>query len=195
MSALRVLVVPPVPLLLPAYAARTDPVPELRTACVEGTRWLLEANPDRVHLVGDLPGEAELARGVRTSVARRVAEHLLAQAGFSGERVEPPDLAAARAVMVLANGSARRGEHAPGHLDPRAHGFDRALGDALAAPDPAALAALDTGLGADLLAAGLTGLAEVARAVAAGDPVRAEVTYDADPFGVQYWVVRWETSR
>ena len=46
-------------------------------------------------------------------------------------------------MLVVANGSARRGEKAPGYLDERAFGFDAAIGAALRGPDPAALGELD----------------------------------------------------
>ncbi|MGL4175794.1 MAG: hypothetical protein ACRCSN_06920 [Dermatophilaceae bacterium] len=61
---------------------------------------------------------------------------------------------ASSALVVVADGSARRGEKAPGHLDERALAFDEALTAALRDADPAALLALDAALAADLLAHG-----------------------------------------
>jgi len=97
---------------------------------------------------------------------------------------------------VVADGSARRGVRAPGHLDERAFAFDAAIDAALRQGDPGTLAVLDEPLGAQLLAAGVPAFRRLGRLVQGrleqGRPVRAEVDYADDPFGVQYWVVRWE---
>ena len=88
----------------------------------------------------------------------------------------------------MANGSACRSERAPGHLDERAAAFDEELGAALAAGDTAALARLDLALGDELLASGLRGLAGLSGMRVA----EATVDHADDPFGVMYWVVRWQ---
>jgi len=91
--------------------------------------------------------------------------------------------------LVVANGSAMRTEKAPGHFDERAAGFDEALGAALRAGDLGAVRGLDTAL-ARALWADVDALVAVAGEL---DEVTAvEVDYDDDPYGVQYWVVRWE---
>ncbi len=87
---------------------------------------------------------------------------------------------------MVGNGSACRSEKAPGHLDERAAAFDAALGAALASSDGKWL---DLGLGDSLLAS-LDGIADL-RAVLP-DGLEAIVDYDDDPFGVQYWVMRWQ---
>lgn len=94
-----------------------------------------------------------------------------------------------RAVLALADGSARRGDLAPGYIDERAFAFDAAIGSALRAGDLAALHDLDVGLGAALLAEGVPVLRRLGCCL--GSVETAEVTYDDDPFGVQYWVARW----
>ena len=94
---------------------------------------------------------------------------------------------------MLANGSARRGEKAPGHLDERSFGFDEAAVRALAQGDPSGLAALDEPLAGELLADGVPGLRAVARTLHGADVV-ATTLYADDPFGVQYWVVTWECA-
>ena len=66
MSAARVVLVPGVPALLPAYAGLSDPVAELRAACRAAVEWL----EGPVAVVADAPG-------------RRVADHLLAEAGVA----------------------------------------------------------------------------------------------------------------
>jgi len=56
---------------------------------------------------------------------------------------------------VVADGSARRTEKAPGHLDDRAEGFDAQVEKALAAGDPELLKALDVNLAEALLVGGM----------------------------------------
>lgn len=92
-------------------------------------------------------------------------------------------------LLVVADGTARRTEKAPGHLDPRAEGYDAQVVEALASGDPAALAALDPALGAELLAAGVP----VWRALAASlsGTFEAQIAYAAAPFGVGYVVATW----
>ena len=53
--------------------------------------------------------------------------------------------------------------------------------------DGAALSDLDLDLGTQLLASGIDGLRRLGQL---GD-AETEVLYDADPYGVQYWVVTW----
>ena len=94
---------------------------------------------------------------------------------------------AGTAYLVVGNGSAKRSEKAPGHLDERSHGFDDTLRAALLAGD---VSGLDLELGAELMAA-LDGIARLGAVLAPGASV--SVDYDDDPFGVQYWVMRWES--
>ncbi len=96
------------------------------------------------------------------------------------------------AVVVMADGSARRGERAPGHLDERAFGYDDEIGSALADGDARALLALDASLGAELLVQGRAALAVLgALGRSAGGPASTRVTYRDDPFGVLYTVATW----
>jgi len=88
--------------------------------------------------------------------------------------------------LVVANGSAKRTEKAPGHFDERAEAFDEALGAALRAGD---LAGLDLSL-ADELWADVAGL----DALAGLRATDVQVDYDDAPYGVQYWVVRWQCA-
>jgi hypothetical protein len=178
----RVVLVPGVLALLPEYAGLVDPVPELRAACLAAVAWLAEGGP--VTVVADPQGE-------------RVARALLEAAGVS-TRSAPGGLAAqpagaaggGAAYLVVANGSARRAERAPGHLDERAATFDDALEKALRGPDPQALASIDAALGAELLAGNVAGLVALGELVTSGYDVT--VDYADDPFGVQYWVMRWQ---
>lgn len=93
--------------------------------------------------------------------------------------------------LVRANGSAMRTEKAPGHFDERAAGFDAALGEALRSGDLDALRSLDEALAAELWA----DVEElVAFAAETGAVTSVEIDYDDAPYGVQYWVVRYECA-
>ncbi len=162
--------VPGVLALLPEYAGLDDPVPDLRRACLEAVAWL-----------------GDIGTGVHASTqGLRLARHLAAETGAKLDLVaERPD-----AMLVVANGSATRTARAPGHLDERATAFDHDLRRALTTPDPAALAGVDQQLAEDLWA-------DVDSLVWLGKELLTEshdvhVDYDDAPFGVQYWVMRWE---
>jgi hypothetical protein len=99
---------------------------------------------------------------------------------------EPPSAAP---LLVVANGSACRSEKAPGHLDERAFAFDEEIGTALRAGDAAALAGLDAARGEPLWCFDVAAFVAMGSAVRC--PVVVQVDHDDDPFGVQYWVVRW----
>jgi hypothetical protein len=92
-------------------------------------------------------------------------------------------------VLVVGNGSARRSEKAPGHLDERAAAYDADLEKALRAGDVGALRALDPGLAEELMVGNVAGFARLGELLTPG--VAPEVDYADDPFGVQYWVMRW----
>ena len=161
---MRVALVPGVLALLPEYAGLEDPVAELRAACLAAVRWL---GPDPV-VLADPQGE-------------RVARALLSGAGVSTGSTT----GAGTAYLVVGNGSAKRTERAPGHLDERSSGFDEALGAALRAGRPE----VDTALAAELWAS----VDGIVRMAGLGDLGPAGVDYDDDPFGVQYWVMRWQS--
>ena len=94
-------------------------------------------------------------------------------------------------LLVVANGSAKRTEKAPGHFDERAEAFDATLGVALRAGDLDALRRIDRAL-ADELWADVAQLITVADDIS--DVTSVEVDYDDSPYGVQYWVVRWQCA-
>jgi len=185
--SLQVAVVPPVPALLSDYAGRTDPVTDLRAACTEAVDWLVADAPARVVVLCDPPSAVDVSRGITTSLGERVGRELLRSASYDGqvevEGDEPTHL------LVLANGSARRGTNAPGHLDERAFGFDDEVRAALTSADPRLLRALDAALGEVLLATGIEALQRASQHVVGACAV--QVLHDADPFGVQYWVATW----
>ena len=130
---------------------------------------------------------------------------LLDQAGYAGRRElysvgdhEPAEAcvalgarlasAAARvALLVMADGSARRGLKAPGYLDERSGPFDAAVAGAIRAGDLAALLALDPGLARELMATGRASWQVLAGAMNGVRPA-SEIRYCDDPFGVAYLV-------
>lgn len=98
-------------------------------------------------------------------------------------------------ALVLGDGSARRGEKAPGYLDRRAFVFDDLVHEALASGDAPALAGLDRRLGRELMVSGRTPFAVLAGAVLGqGGCVDARVLYRDDPYGVMYTVALWRLS-
>lgn len=163
---MRVVFVPSTLALLPAYASIEDPIADVRKAVDDAVAWLLEDGPATAH------------RG--SPAAHRIAEHLLGD-----RRGHAPGL------LVVANGSATRTEKAPGHLDERAAAFDAAIGTALAAGDPAALGAIDLALAEELWAMPDAGV--LRKLSGRVRPVtEVQVDYDDAPYGVQFWVVRWQ---
>lgn len=98
------------------------------------------------------------------------------------------------ALLVMADGTAKRSTEAPGYLDERAAAYDEAIGRALAAGDPAALAGLDSALGRSLWVHGvpaLRSLGHTVRSDARSAALTARLTYDAAPYGVGYFVAAW----
>lgn len=162
---MRVVVVPSTLALLPEYSSLDDPIADLRVAVRAAVGWLVSEGP------------ATVVAG--TPAAQRVGAHLLGARQADG------------GLLVVANGSATRTEKAPGHFDERAAAFDAAIGKALALGDPALLPEIDEQLARDLWAwPDVDVLARVLRDVA---PIMSvHVDYDDAPFGVQYWVVRWQ---
>jgi hypothetical protein len=137
--------------------------------------------------------------------AAGMGAYLLDQASYRGPRViwtvsedETPagcrklgaDLAATgqrTALLVLGDGSARRGPKAPGAFDPRAAAFDGTVERAIRAADLDALLAVDPVLARDLMATGRPAWQVLAGALAGTDPA-VDVRYAGDPFGVLYLV-------
>ncbi|HEY9240541.1 MAG TPA: hypothetical protein VIP48_01060 [Streptosporangiaceae bacterium] len=137
--------------------------------------------------------------------AAGMGAYLLDQAAYQGPRViwtvsedETPagcrklgaELAAAdarTALLVLGDGSARRGPKAPGAFDERVAAFDADVERAIRAADLDALLAVDPALARDLMATGRPAWQVLAGALAGTDPA-VQVRYADDPFGVMYLV-------
>jgi hypothetical protein len=243
----------PAPPLLARELTGADPVvPELRLACLDAARGLLDSQPELVVVTGagprtmecDLAARldlAEFAPGLRQPGAGRppgqprpggppgqpgadrppglpgpatpsglpaavgLGVLLLDQAGYAGLRVlqsvgqDAPAaecaalgerLAALRprvALLVMADGSARRTLKAPGYLDERAVPFDDDVTRMLTGPDLSPLLGLDTELAGELMATGRAGW-QVLAGAAAGLRAATEIRYRDDPFGVYYLV-------
>jgi hypothetical protein len=165
----HVVLIPGVLALLPDYASGDDPVAGLRTVVLDAVAGL--AGP--VEVLADEQG-------------RRVGEWALAAAGVSTRSaVDSPS------YLVVGNGSAKRSTEAPGYLDERAAGFDAELGRCLRGGQTDFLAAIDPQVATELWAS-VEGIAAMARRVP--DLGAAEVLFEDDPFGVQYWVMRWQCA-
>ncbi|MFI6780954.1 hypothetical protein [Micromonospora sp. NPDC050276] len=106
------------------------------------------------------------------------------------------DAAAERvAVLVLGDGSACRGEKAPGYDDARALPYDRRVATALADADLDVLLDLDPVVSTELKAAGRAPWQVLAGAArAAGGGWRGELLHDSAPYGVAYFVASWERA-
>jgi hypothetical protein len=94
------------------------------------------------------------------------------------------------ALLVMGDGSARRTVKAPGYYDERATPFDEAAVRALAAADPAAVAALDPELAFELQASGRA-CWQVLAGAGAGAGLTGALLYDEAPYGVGYFVTTW----
>lgn len=190
-------------------AARPDAVVAVGGA--ERTRTWDDAAPRGVARFGGRRDSRAVSEpGSVLPLSLAVGQHLLDASGWAGVRrlqavagdARLPDCSALGrelvagsprvALLVLGDGSARRGLKAPGYLDPRAAEFDEQVRRGLAG-DPAVLATLDPALAGDLLVAGRAPWQVLAGAAGATSPaaVEAEITYAEDPFGVFYVVARW----
>jgi hypothetical protein len=134
-----------------------------------------------------------------------LAARLLDQAGYGADRVlhsvgemapawdcaalgQQLATAAERVgLLVMADGSARRGPKAPGHIDERSAPFDAEVERAIRTGDMAALLALDADLARDVMATGRPAWQVLAGALAGRQPA-CDILYSGDPFGVAYLV-------
>ncbi len=205
-----VAVVPSAPLLLPEYTGRTDTGAALRNRALDAIRPVLPPRGSAGRLVVVAATDRE-PRSSRPGLGRRVGTHLLDVLGAEADDVvevawdAPVDACRAPgvalgagpgevALVVVADGSARRGEKAPGHLDERALDLDRELVAALRAADPQRLLALDPGLCADLLVHGRAALQVAAAAMATSGRMRCVDLEAEDPLGVLHVTARLERA-
>ncbi|MCW2594800.1 MAG: hypothetical protein JWP39_688 [Jatrophihabitans sp.] len=145
--------------------------PDLPPALTVGA-WLVEA------ALGPGSGTVGIAVGPDFATSRAAAD--------LRELVDAREIA----LVVAADGTARRSLTAPGYLDERAASYDDAIVQALRTGDAAALGHLDPDVGEQLLAAGVPAWRAVAN-LAAGQSWTAEMLYVDDPYGVAYLVAAW----
>lgn len=203
-------------MLVPEVAQGAAPeLDELRTACDAAVQALMALEPDHIAVLGEGPadrfwdhhsGGSLKPWGVDVHAGGPIEElplgltigaWLLDRNGWTGSRayasgeIEPQGRTA---LLVMADGSAKRSIAAPGYFDERAEGFDASISTALATGDTSTLAAIDADLAAELWCGGalplrlLGSLAEAAK----GAPIEALLCYDEAPFGVGYWVANWK---
>ena len=214
-----IVIVPGAPLLLPEYQGRVAAAPGLIEACVAVVRGAVAA----AHHVVVVHASDREARSSKPAIGLRVADHLLAATHENfdvdhvavawdatteecvalGRALEP---AGDTTLLVVADGSARRTEKAPGHLDERAADVDAAIVSAIRDSSAGGLdrvLELDADLCAELLVAGRAPLQVLAAAAdgSAGDSAEGERTAYAvescelrDPFGVLYVVAHLTAS-
>jgi hypothetical protein len=148
---------------------------------------------------------AGVAVGLPPPVPLGLGRMLLAEAGYTGpcvlhsvtENDQAAECAAlgarlaARddrvALLIMADGSARRTLRAPGYLDERSRPFDADVEGALRRCEFDALLALDAELARQVMATGRPAL-QVLAGAARGLRLTCEVRYADDPFGVFYLV-------
>lgn len=204
-------------MLVPEIAqGASDELADLRSLCDAVVRRLVAAANDTVTVVASAPEPERWGteaggslRGFGVDVRAGGPElvltpeltmgaWLLDRAGWQGER----EYRAVRAdtrfeidvpVLVMADGSAKRTDTAPGHIDERALAYDKVIAHALATGDAGAFARLDVRLGEHLWAAGAPAMCAVgANVIAARRSVRtASLHFDEAPYGVGYFVASW----
>ena len=98
-------------------------------------------------------------------------------------------------LVVMGDGSARRGDKAPGYVDERAFPFDEATARALSRGDLAALMGMDAALAEELMVGCRAAFAVMATALHQEDATpTAMVTFQDDPWGVMYFVATWQLT-
>jgi aromatic ring-opening dioxygenase LigB subunit len=206
-------VCPHPPALVPELASgAADELADVRDAALEAVAELISREPERIVVIGGRTAadpEDERAAGslmgygvdVRTEGERialplslTVGAWLLDRIGWSGRRTyanAAVPLDDRVALLVMADGTARRDVTAPGYLDERAEAYDEAIAQALRDGDATALSELDVELGDELLAAGVRALVVLGEMTKGAD-VTARLRWDGAPFGVAYWVANWQ---
>lgn len=155
----------------PSPAAPDAPAATLPPSLTLGA-WLLE----RQGWTGPAEG-LEVAADEAPAACRALGE---ARAGGPGTV----------ALLVMADGTARRGPRAPGYTDDRSAGVDEAWVSALRTGTATGLLALEAHVCRALMMSGRAALQVLAGAAGDGR-YAAEVSYADDPYGVQYAVATW----
>ena len=195
-----------------AAATSSDPDVVVVVGGDEVTGSWDSALPARVRRFGTTGGADRPGLPLSLGVARRLLDesgwrgrvemHTVAWTASVNEVTEVTALAARLsgheervALLVLGEGSTRRGDKAPGYLDERAFPFDDAIGNALASGDLDALAGMDAGLAEELMVSCRAPFAVLASVVRGGHATpRTKLLYEDDPFGVMYFVAAWDLT-
>jgi hypothetical protein len=203
-----------------AVAALLRDGPEEVAVVAPGTATASWPGDGRLNIAAFGPGATAPDRATAAATAEQpvlppasgIGAYLLDQAGYQGKRLiwsvgadEPvagcrklgADLAGGStrtALLVIGDGSARRGLRAPGHFDERAGAFDAEVERAIRAGDLIALLDVDPGLARELMATGRPAWQVLAGALEGTAGLVAEVQYAGDPFGVAYLVATLRPS-
>ena len=201
-------------MLVPEVNAGADDLAALRKSCDAAVETVLTHEPDRVVVIGsgsltdDLDESAggtftdfgvDLHVGGHTDelpLSLTVGAWLLARAGWVGPRTYStgtPDAEGRVALLVMADGSAKRTTESPGYFDERAIAYDDHIAAALATGDADTLADLDLDLATELWAAGAPALKSLGE-MAKDATITAQLRENVAPFGVGYWVADWSFS-
>lgn len=202
-------------MIIPEVAAdAADDLASLRSACDAAISTILSGDPDRVVVIGagQLDGDRDESAGATLApygvdlhvggagtelpLSLAIGSWLLDRAGWAGVRTYStgmPDITGRVALLVMADGSAKRSTTAPGFFDDRAEAFDASIAAALAVGDAETLASLDLELGAELWAAGTPALRTLGQ-MTRDAGIAANLRVDVAPFGVGYWVADWMIS-
>jgi hypothetical protein len=155
------------PLAARGHGGSGAALPPLPPALVLGARLLDDAGYDGRRLLHSVsPGE-------EPATCRQLGAALAGGGDRTG-------------LLVMADGSACRSPRAPGHLDPRAAGFDAAIEDAVRGGDLGSLGALDQNLARELLVSARPVWQVLAAAMPS--PGAARILYADAPLGVYYLV-------
>jgi hypothetical protein len=212
---LAVAVCPHPPMLVPEVASGAGgDLAVLRQACDDAVASLIALDPDRIVVLGSgaLDSDRDESAGgtlagfgvdVRAGgetdelpLSLTIGAWLLDRAGWFGRRsysTGEPDVSGRVALLVMADGSAKRTTEAPGFYDERAEAFDAAIAAALDAGDAGALADLDLALGAELWVAGTPALKTLGH-MTKDTAITPRLRCDTAPFGVGYFVADWVLS-
>jgi hypothetical protein len=178
----------------PDVVVAVGSAPETRTWSVES------ASPRHFYMSGPVPAGEVLPLSL--AVARELTATVLVPVELHGvdawlpaddchaygERLaERPERIG---LLVMADGSARRGPKAPGYADHRALAVDQAFDEALRAGDPEPLLKLEPDVADDLLIGGRAAW-QVLSGACETRAVTAKCHYSDDPFGVWYPVYVW----
>jgi hypothetical protein len=132
-----------------------------------------------------------------------IGDWLLDDIGWTGARdhvavpadgTSAPSATIADALLLVGDGSARRTEKAPGHLDDRAASFDAVIAAAIRDGDVAALRDLDPALAADLWCAGAPVWRWAMNLIDGRDVAEAALLSDTAPYGVGYFTGWWRLA-